>query len=140
MRRLLAGIAPWIIALVFIIEGWGGAQAVEAEQGFVRYASHHEGKVTALVAFCKEEAGIDQVMEEAVVPNDAERYQFLMVQDVTLECYDVRFLGYPPLRVTLEKHLRTVTTVEDLVLEVWRAVDSAGVPVYTWIAHHGKDA
>lgn len=147
MRRLIAGIAPLVVALMFTFGGTLGVQAggtdhitaAERDNGFITLASHEVGNEMSIVAYCMAMKWIDFLMEQAIIPANSDRYREIMVEEENIPCVDHRFWNEPPLFMLMEEYQKTITTNAGLVLEVWKVVDTSGIVAYTWVIHKGQD-
>ena len=142
MRRLFAGIAPLVMALLLIGGTFGGTDevsAVEADHGFIVPATHAVGTVTGMAAWCSTMSYVDILLEQALIPQNVGRYQEIMTEEMEVKCFDVRFYedtpGFP---VAFVKHIKTVETSTGHLLEIWKVVDRSGTFGYTWTSHDGQ--
>jgi hypothetical protein len=137
MRKLLAGIAPFIVALLLTV---GVNSHARAEYPFAVPATHEVGTVTGMIAWCSTIEYMDALVEQTLIPQNNERYLEIMTQEDGFDCYDLRYYNGSPIEVSYVKHMRTITSVHGRLIEIWQVVDGAGTFGYTWTSHAGQGA
>jgi len=140
MRKLLAGIAPFLFAVVFFGGTLGVNSHARAEYDFAVPASHEVGTVTGMIAWCSTMEFMDVLVEQTLHAMNDERYREIMTQEDAIECYDLRYYNGSPIEVAYVKHMKTFTNAFGRLVEIWKVVDGVGTFGYTWTSHDGQGA
>lgn len=139
MRKLLAGITPFFLALMLVMGVNSHAQA-GGYNGYIVPTTHEVGTVTAMVAWCLTMPFMDMLIEQALITQNDVRYLEIMTEEDDFKCYDVRYYGRSPLEVAYIQYMKTVEVFRGRLVEIWQVVDTQGAFAYTWTLHHAQGA